>query len=822
MEDLISAIGASEAALLMVSCCIMGRPWAPVQFPRRPCSQLGRELNLSMPRSALKMANLWAPGKVPEERIITRLALRQLLATKGWVSESYAPSCTSLTPSMRGVTRSHIKGGFNCVAQRVLELRGLKAATEEMRLAELWGEEVAPIYRRLELLTPLIGEAVELAVNLDRARCLEDSNRIADSKACSLVFENLGVRPHQELLQEAILVEYKSNLGKAMFVSHQWLTATHPDPKFQQLKVLQTALKNVFSGSCKIRCDVTLEFRWGRNGYSQGELKAAPIFVWYDYFSCPQPMADQMSKVKSIVFNPLEDLRRAISSIPAYVASCHFFVALCPMLQTDGIELNQYTWARRGWCRAEKMAWELSDRHGLVLMVDSPEHLTLLPVWESFQTSPGDGEFSAEILEAFLHQNGFLSIRDRDQAGWSPICYAAMNGDPQLVEALLSNGADPNDCIFHAKSEALIYAGTTVLAIAAGFGSNEVVRLLLCAKAKPNQRDSAVMGGGTSLHVTTLSDNAEGVRILLEARGDPSLRRAYPNDVLEIACAMGAINVIKELLPQKVTSQHLLHWALINRGGSPDVISTLLLARMDPNEQYYATRFRFKVAFSLFQAKNHILKASQCSSWGTICYHLHGATPLMLSMLSRSFPAAQVLLNAGARLDLKNCRGQSVFDFAVDQQAPLSLLSEFWSRGAGEHAKHSTIQRCQQRFEAPQFLEGNFALKAVSGAEQDSANVSDDLKRRKKWTLSLSAALLRQVDLQEAQKETSLGRMFPKVSSPRNLAIYAALPLCAPLHQQAAGYCEVHMQGRQATFRLPAMRLRFLGMPHQWCKWPEQ
>ena len=34
------------------------------------------------------------------------------------------------------------------MAQRVLELRGLEAATEEMRLAELWGQEVAPIYRR--------------------------------------------------------------------------------------------------------------------------------------------------------------------------------------------------------------------------------------------------------------------------------------------------------------------------------------------------------------------------------------------------------------------------------------------------------------------------------------------------------------------------------------------------------------------------------------------------------------------------------------------------------------------------------------------------
>ena len=142
--------------------------------------------------------------------------------------------------------------------------------------------------------------------------------------------------------------------------------------------------------------------------------------VWYDYFSCPQPAAHKMSLVKSIVTNPCEDLRRSIASIPAYVAKCQWFVALCPALRSedDSSDLNQslgaglwrwlfffgcassktkfndisymlssrslsqkrYTWANRGWCRAEKMARELSDRHGLVLMVDSPEHLTLLPV----------------------------------------------------------------------------------------------------------------------------------------------------------------------------------------------------------------------------------------------------------------------------------------------------------------------------------------------------------------------------------------------------------------------------------------------------------
>ena len=45
-----------------------------VPFPRPPCSQLGQELALSMPRSALKMANLWAPGAVPEDQGALKIA----------------------------------------------------------------------------------------------------------------------------------------------------------------------------------------------------------------------------------------------------------------------------------------------------------------------------------------------------------------------------------------------------------------------------------------------------------------------------------------------------------------------------------------------------------------------------------------------------------------------------------------------------------------------------------------------------------------------------------------------------------------------------
>ena len=46
-----------------------------------------------------------------QEKIITRLALRQLLRFRGYLNESDAPSCTSLTPRMRGVTKSQLKRG---------------------------------------------------------------------------------------------------------------------------------------------------------------------------------------------------------------------------------------------------------------------------------------------------------------------------------------------------------------------------------------------------------------------------------------------------------------------------------------------------------------------------------------------------------------------------------------------------------------------------------------------------------------------------------------------------------------------------------------
>jgi hypothetical protein len=45
-------------------------------------------------------------------------------------------------------------------------------------------------------------------------------------------------------------------MGQAIFVSHQWLSAKHPDPKGLQFRVLQDALRRQGRDSGKFGCSL--------------------------------------------------------------------------------------------------------------------------------------------------------------------------------------------------------------------------------------------------------------------------------------------------------------------------------------------------------------------------------------------------------------------------------------------------------------------------------------------------------------------------------------------------------------------------------------
>ena len=61
------------------------------------------------------------------------------------------------------------------------------------------------------------------------------------------VLEMTFVEPHENLKAKGLLVEFERNLGKAMFISHQWAGKDHPDPAFVQFSVFQDAMKNILS-----------------------------------------------------------------------------------------------------------------------------------------------------------------------------------------------------------------------------------------------------------------------------------------------------------------------------------------------------------------------------------------------------------------------------------------------------------------------------------------------------------------------------------------------------------------------------------------------
>ena len=179
------------------------------------------------------------------------------------------------------------------------------------------------------------------------------------------VLKMTEVRCHQQLLEDGILTTMGDS-GKAMLISHQWVSQQHPDPDGKQLKVFQDAMKNLLDGSTVPNYSGWAEIvalYVGRTRFATSDLSETSLFVWYDYFSIPQYTVTAQSR--SVSTNLYADQRNGILSIPAYIHRCDLFVVLCPSMKhaTLPTELNYHSWAERGWCRLEAMARELSVKN---------------------------------------------------------------------------------------------------------------------------------------------------------------------------------------------------------------------------------------------------------------------------------------------------------------------------------------------------------------------------------------------------------------------------------------------------------------------------
>ncbi|CAE7812455.1 unnamed protein product [Symbiodinium sp. CCMP2456] len=548
---------------------------------------------------------------------------------------------------------------------------------------------------------------------------------------------------HEELADAGVFSEFDESLGKAMFVSHQWLSDTHPDPDFQQLKVLQDTLRNIVAGTSSISQALFSEIvRGRRKGPTPGDFTPGHLHIWYDYFSIPQSRGGRASHGR----------QTAIQSIPTYVARCEFFVVLCPALKhrEQKRTLGYATWGERGWCRTERAARELSTRKGgYVIIVESATHQTLLWGGLSTRHAPGEGEFTLDVdrvwigrvvtqmvwsnlfyylehrqfhnyrfllniqeaqyfraldvepidglvpgfhteidpsvdckgfmLERFLHQNGLRNIFERDAAGWPPICFAAMSNNLVVLQALLDRKVDINQATTKPETEVNFPAKLTALGIASILRNNEAVELLLCARAQVNYKDGF---GGNALHTACAGDNPRGVRLLCHARANVNQQCMPGASPLVLSCTCGSRRAMKELLTLNpdLSLRHCLHFALMFAGGgSADLVSVLLQARANVNEQ-----FRVQIQepgwwlLMNIMGVRHRVSPSRLT---LLAYHHYDATPLMFSILSGSLDSVSSLLSARARVDIRNYRKQTACELARQMLLPSWLIEACSTKG---------------------------------------------------------------------------------------------------------------------------------------------
>ncbi|CAE7709774.1 ANKRD17 [Symbiodinium sp. CCMP2456] len=571
-----------------------------------------------------------------------------------------------------------------------------------------------------------------------------------------VLLEMTKVEPHEELKARGELTVFSDDLGRAAFVSHQWLAADHPDHDFKQMRGLQDAVKRLRCGRGSVSLDqVTESYVRTAKPIPMHEFQVQALFLWYDYFSCPQ----LEQRVSFGAETDGSQQASAINSIPAYVAKCRFFLALCPVLDCpfEGKVLTAATWSRRGWCRLERAARELS-RNSSWILIRSDTSMEVVGTVLSFPSAAvGEGDFTvaddrqklapvmrqilvqklSRCLRAgdlpgfrrhfnlqavhlrgleidpvggllqrshgdsaeFLHQNGLRRVDDADAAGWRPLHYAALAGNTTVLKGLLELRADLNRRTSKDEPVLGFPAWTSVLEIATFYKHHEATRWLLAARAR--------LGGGRTgspIAFAAISDNEEGIRLLCMAGLKPLAHNLFGHTNLEAAASYAAFAALEELVlqgrPNPLELSRALWGAATFRGGSAELVLHLIELRADINFQFKLSRDYRPLGRLFVGVKSLQHRLGSASIMTAFAYHLHGSTPLMQAVKSAQFEAAAALIAGGARLDLRNCRNWAAADFARGQSIPRFLQLGFQG-DASECRRVSSLAMADGYVEVP-------------------------------------------------------------------------------------------------------------------------
>ena len=521
-------------------------------------------------------------------------------------------------------------------------------------------------------------------------------------------------------------VIFNESMGNAALISHQWVSRNHPDPDFEQTRELQQALRHLLYRPGLVCADPTTEsYISGDKGISHRKFQERPLFLWYDYVSVPQDTCHSRQQAE------------AITSIPAYIAKCRFFFALCPTIPCplQGKVLNTAGWSARGWCRFERAARQLSAHDSWILIQGAASAQVVGCALSFVSGSVGEGEFSVEddrhklapVMRSIVKNKLLMCLKAGDFPAYrrhlnlQTVYLRGLEIEP-LHHLIPDDGAkhseddDPVACFLHENGLAHVCgkdaAGFWPLHYAALSGNCEVVKGLLAQRADSNRRttkaeqklgfppwmsalDFAVFyhhndvarllisararlegGVGTSMSFAACTNNVEALRLLHAAGGNPRAQDVFGLPALESAASSGCLAALAELVAQAQHTPQQLGRALNNAmilSGSAELVQYLISLRADVDFQFDVRRDLSRVGQLLVAVNSLKHRIARTSVLASSSYHASGRTPLMAAVQNAKYEGAAALIAAGARLDIRNDRRWTAADFAGSQELPSFL-----------------------------------------------------------------------------------------------------------------------------------------------------
>ena len=102
-------------------------------------------------------------------------------------------------------------------------------------------------------------------------------------------------RPHEELRDAGVLVEWQQGMAPVLFVSHTWLRHRHPDSEaLDKFKTLTSTLKRIVAGELAVKPGWLTELVFGKKA-KEFRCSAAQLqrdlmdgYIFFDFMSIPQ------------------------------------------------------------------------------------------------------------------------------------------------------------------------------------------------------------------------------------------------------------------------------------------------------------------------------------------------------------------------------------------------------------------------------------------------------------------------------------------------------------------------------------------------------